>query len=181
MSPCFFYRYETKQRHYQYRKTRDLLADFNKLYNYKVSIGLFQSLKPFYIVKGKQNSCLCRYCENARHHMYALQNNAKLFYLHHSKSKKDSAATAIAMWFKDKNTKWTRPRGQVGAAELLGVAKKSDVLRRLLCYFDIDDMTNMFHVTCRCLGGGKDRKLDGCPACAGLKRLYRDVDAEKEL
>ena len=55
-------RYEEHQAHFQFTTTRSLLARFRSEHpDCPCSLGKFQALKPYYIKKGKQNTCLCRY------------------------------------------------------------------------------------------------------------------------
>ena len=66
--------------HYQFKKTCDLHSDFKKQYPHiPCSYGMFQSLKPYYVVRGKQSTCECRYCENLRQMLKAARLNRELF------------------------------------------------------------------------------------------------------
>ena len=61
-------------------QTYDLLEKFRAEHpDIKVSRGVWQAHKPFYIVRGKQTTCTCRYCENLRLMIKALHENRRLF------------------------------------------------------------------------------------------------------
>lgn len=65
------------QIHSQWAKTRELHADFRSQTGVVVSLGPFQSEKPYYIRRGKQGTCMCGKCENCRHMQSALNNNSQ--------------------------------------------------------------------------------------------------------
>ena len=133
--------YATHQTHYQWDKTRDLLKKFRNLYEHiKVSYGVFQRLKPFFVKRGSQNTCMCRYCENLRQMMRALQSNRDLFNC--LSLKRHHAARVIQCWYKTKPLPKKLPslcRPLVSVADDLSWAeKKSDLLRLVCCPLSVD-------------------------------------------
>jgi hypothetical protein len=65
------------QIHSQWTKTRELHTDFRSETGVDISLGPFQSEKPYYIHRGKQGTCMCGKCENCRHMQSALNNNSQ--------------------------------------------------------------------------------------------------------
>ena len=70
--------YETAQALFVYAKYASLYALFLVQYPaHKISFSLFKSLRPWYVRRAKQETCLCKHCENFKAYMEVLNSLVK--------------------------------------------------------------------------------------------------------
>ena len=93
------------QIHSQWTKTRELHADFKSDTGVDVSLGPFQSEKPYYIRRGKQGTCMCGKCENCRHMQSALNNNSQVLTGAYS-TKQEQALAVLGMMGRSRHIDW---------------------------------------------------------------------------
>lgn len=71
--------YQCAQALYVYAKYKALYAKFLALYPaYKISYTVFQRLRPWYVRRSKQETCLCKHCENFQGYQEALHSIAEV-------------------------------------------------------------------------------------------------------
>ena len=204
--------YVYHQTHYQWEKTYAMMDDFkNEHPDVPVSRGIWQALKPYYVVRGTQNSCVCRTCENFRLLLKALHSNRKTFEC--LSSIRHRAATVIKRAWKreappprnrsqvveeDGVRKWWRSPGANVSVfdDLMRCDKKSDILRMVLCPLAVDSHHLIdgrdFHELVDTGEEHRKARVSGALNCTGCsrsactkcdqgKRVWRSSDVESHF
>jgi hypothetical protein len=182
------------QIHSQWAKTKDLWERFKEQYGIKIGIGTFQGLKPYYIRRGKQGTCMCGYCENCRHMQAASNNSRRVFEAVYGSVKEQALMLVSQVFLSQKQTPragvlsglsstihWYHRRqcsidlrtDLIPTSLLTGnCCKKSGLLRVLLCPKAVQERSF------ECLGHGTK---DGCSCCKDGARLVRDEEREQSV
>ena len=129
------------QAHHQFKKTYGMLAAFRERYAHiSISRGMWQALKPFYVKRGGQNTCTCRYCENMNQFLKAARTNRHIFEV--LSLRRQHSARVIQAWAK--GNPLPRKRRSLNREhvsfydDVVLCDKKSDVLRCVYCPLSVD-------------------------------------------
>jgi hypothetical protein len=176
-------------KHYQWSKSSELHAKFQELYPFaKCSLSLFQRHKPYYVRRGTQQTCLCTHCENMRLMKQALDKHQGAFEVAYSGIQLQ--CSLWKQWVVQTAAGITSScsyscRAKVRVAEsgcsctvldLIGLGKKSDLLRAVLCQGAVDDLNR----SCMGHGAADPRPGKSCDNCkGGESSIYRDRDREE--
>jgi hypothetical protein len=193
------------QAHQQFKKTYDMLSSFlSKHPHIKCSRGMWQLFKPFYVIRQKQNTCECRYCENMRQFHKALVTNRNVFDC--LSIDRVRAAKVLQAWFRkqptpDRRSRIVFKRDQISVFDDLAQCdKKSDLLRCVCCPLAVDahraqdgrkidarcDRKHHVGSTARSDRSSQSLKCMGChegacEECGENRRVYRNQATEEHF
>jgi hypothetical protein len=133
----------------------------------KISFSLFKKLRPWYVRRAKQESCLCKPCENFKGYQTVQHSLPKLF---EALLEPPPSQDADAADDDDDEAEADAWAGKAALLKLLDFCKlqsKSDMVKAVLCSGAFD-------------GAGKSACINGrCPIC-GFRRLWSRGEVDKD-
>ena len=143
--------YEKAQALYIYAKLSSLYALFLAQFPaYKISFSVFKSLRPWYMRRAKQETCLCKHCENFKGYMEVLNSLVKLFESTVSPASADADDAADNDDDETELDSWEGRAGLLRLMEFCGLKSKSEMVKFSLCSGAFDDAGKLDCINCNC-------------------------------
>lgn len=155
--------YETAQALIVYAKSASLYKLFRQRYpDVIISLSLFRRLRPWNVRRAKEESCLCKHCDNFKQQMSTLKTVADLL-----EPLLDAPSTADAEYAPDNDDEASPASGWAGApamrklVDFCRLDSKSTMVRSFLCEGAFD-------------GTGKEECINGTCRHCGFKKVWSE-------
>lgn len=158
--------YETAQALYIYSRFKALYRLFCERFPAcNISFALFKQLKPWYVRRAKQETCLCKHCENCKVHKEVMSSLVELFKDVVGPPCLDCEDDAEDAGDNDNDEDRVEAQGWRGKVELMkllrlgGLQSKADMIKFVLCEGALE-------------GAGKTPCIEGACSRCGFDKIW---------